>query len=229
MNDVNRDKRAAAKAAVAYVNSGMTIGLGTGSTVNYLLDELAKQIGQGLEVEGIPTSIKTEKLAREKGIPLTDFSETTKVDLAIDGADEVDSQLQLIKGGGGSLVREKIVAAAADQLIIIVDASKRVSKLGAFPLPIEVVPFGWEKTAERIAAYGCTPVLRKSGSDPFISDNGNYILDCLFQTIAQPEQLHQQMKQLVGVVETGLFLHMTDRLLVARNGIVDVITNHTID
>lgn len=150
MNDVNRDKRAAAKAAVAYVNSGMTIGLGTGSTVNYLLDELAKQIGQGLEVEGIPTSIKTEKLAREKGIPLTDFSETTKVDLAIDGADEVDSQLQLIKGGGGSLVREKIVAAAADQLIIIVDASKRVSKLGAFPLPIEVVPFGWEKQRKEL-------------------------------------------------------------------------------
>lgn len=229
MNDVNRDKRAAAQAAAAYVNSGMTIGLGTGSTVNYLLDELGKRIRQGLEMEGIPTSIKTEKLAREKGIPLTDFSQTTKIDLAIDGADEVDSQLQLIKGGGGSLVREKIVAAAADQLIIIVDASKRVPKLGAFPLPIEVVPFGWEKTAERIAAYGCTPVLRKNGSDPFISDNGNYILDCLFQTISQPEQLHQQMKQLVGVVETGLFLHMTDRLLVARNGIVDVITNHTID
>ncbi|MGX9933320.1 ribose-5-phosphate isomerase RpiA [Virgibacillus salarius] len=215
------DKQLAAEAAVKYIQTGMTIGLGSGSTVNYMLEALAKRIKEGMDVKGIPSSVKTEKLARKLGIPLIGFSKATKIDLAIDGADEVNSSLQLTKGGGGSLVREKIIDVAATKLIIIVDYSKMVTHLGSFPLPVEVVPFGWEKTAERIAAFGCNPKLRKSDQDVFISDNHNYILDCQFDLIEQPEQLHEQLKQTVGVVETGLFVNMTDMVIAAKNGIID--------
>ncbi|WP_077298305.1 ribose-5-phosphate isomerase RpiA [Virgibacillus pantothenticus] len=227
MKSKEKSKQKAAQAAVNYIRDGMTIGLGTGSTMNYFLEELKHQIHSGLEIQGIPTSKQTEKVAKENGIPLTDFSETTKIDIAIDGADEVDTNLQLIKGGGGSLVREKIVAQAADKLIIIVDASKRVAQLGDFPLPVEVIPFGWQKTAAYLETFGCTPVLRTADKHPFISDNGNYILDCAFETINEPERLHQQLKKLVGVVETGLFVNMTDMIISARNEVVEkMISTH---
>ncbi|RFA35626.1 ribose 5-phosphate isomerase A [Virgibacillus dokdonensis] len=221
MTHHNSGKQIVAHAALSYVQSGMTLGLGTGSTVHYFLEELKRCVREGLHIQGIPTSKQTEKLAEAYGIPLTDFSKVTKIDVAIDGADEVDPDFQLMKGGGGSLVREKIVAEAADKRIIIVDNTKSVDKLGRFPLPVEVVPFGWQKTAAYLERFGCTSVLRKVNDQPFVSDNGNYILDCAFGSIEHPKTLHGQLKQLVGVVETGLFIDMTDIVLTANNGVVE--------
>lgn len=207
-------KKAAAEKAAEFVQDGMTIGLGSGSTVYWLLKRLGERVEQGLQVKGIPSSRRTEGWAHEFKVPLTDFSQVQNLDLAIDGADEIDPNFHLTKGGGGSLVREKIVDARAKQLIIIADESKMVPTLGKFPLPIEVVPFGWEVTAESIAELGATPQIRKKEGDIFVSDNGNYILDCHFQTIANPAELHNQLKLLVGVVETGLFIDMTDTVII---------------
>jgi ribose 5-phosphate isomerase A len=223
LDQKNRDKEIAGEEAVKFIKDGMTIGLGSGSTVNSMLRKLGERVKEGLQVKGIPSSVKTEYLARELEIPLTNFSEEVQVDLAIDGADEIDNQLNLLKGGGGSLVREKIVDSAANELIIIVDGSKIVSQLGAFPLPVEVLSFGWEVTARNIAKLGCDPKLRKKNNRLFVSDNGNYILDCHFGAIEQPKSLHEELKQLVGVVETGLFLEMTKKVIVSSNGKIDTL------
>ncbi|MEN1969917.1 ribose-5-phosphate isomerase RpiA [Lentibacillus sp. N15] len=216
MNPIERQKQLAGEEAISFIKNGMTIGLGSGSTVNMMLKALGERVQEGLNIKGIPTSLQTEELAHEYGIPLTRFADIEQMDVAIDGADEVDDHLNLVKGGGGCLVREKIVAAAAKQLIIIVDESKLVPHLGAFPLPIEVVSFGWEFAAKRIAELGSEPQLRKGGNgDIFVSDNGNYILDCAFHELRQPKQLHAQLKAMVGVVDTGLFVGMADRVIVA--------------
>lgn len=212
------DKKLVAEAAVEYIKDGMTVGLGSGSTINWMLYKLGKRVKEGLHIKALPSSKKTERLAIELGIPLTDFSNTDRINLAIDGADEVDSGLNLLKGGGGSLVREKIIDAEAEKLVIIIDDSKKVSTLGDFPLPVEVVPFGWEITARNIAALGPVTSLRKQYGNIFVSDNGNYILDCKFGEITKPKKLHEVIKQIVGVVETGLFVGMADDLIMARNG-----------
>ncbi|WP_106496467.1 ribose-5-phosphate isomerase RpiA [Lentibacillus sp. Marseille-P4043] len=224
MLNKDNDKQLAGKEAVKLVKDGMTIGLGSGSTVNWLLQALGERVQAGLQIKGIPSSRKTERLAKEHGIPLTDLSETTQIDIAIDGADEISPDLTLLKGGGGSLVREKIVDVAANELIIIADGSKVVSQLGEFPLPVEVLPFGWEVTEANIAALDCTPTLRKEKNSPFISDNGNYILDCKFPSIKQPRELHEQLKLIVGVVETGLFCDMTEKVIVVKNGQIEWLT-----
>ncbi|WP_281355655.1 ribose-5-phosphate isomerase RpiA [Virgibacillus ihumii] len=218
----DNDKKLAAEASTQFIKNGMTVGLGSGSTVDFMLQKLGILVKDGLDMKGIPTSVKTESLARKYGIPLTDFPETATVDLAIDGADEIDGQMNLLKGGGGSLVREKIVDAAAGKLIIIADQSKIVQQLGSFPLPIEVVPFGWEMTKNQIAAYGAEPKLRKDGNRAFISDNGNYILDCSFGEMANPKLLHNALKSIAGVVETGLFIGMTDKAIIGRNGKIEI-------
>ncbi|MBY0099205.1 ribose-5-phosphate isomerase RpiA [Mesobacillus maritimus] len=218
----DQDKRVAAEAAVKYVKNGMTLGLGSGSTVNWMLQCLSERINEGLQVRGIPSSKKTEKLARELGIPLVDFSTTTHIDLAIDGADEIDGALNLVKGGGGSLVREKVVDACADELIIIADSSKVVSQLGTFPLPVEVLPFGYEVTMKNIERLGGIPVLRRKDKEVFVSDNGNYILDCQFGKIEDALGLHGKLIQLVGVVETGIFAGMVEKVIVARNGQIEL-------
>jgi len=220
---VDQKKKQAAEKAVEYIEDGMLIGLGSGSTVYWMMSRLAERIRDGLQVKGIPSSKRTENWAKEFGIPLTTFSEVQRLDLAIDGADEVDPNLNLIKGGGGSLLREKLVDDASSQLIIVVDESKLVSKLGNFPLPVEVVPFGWETTAKRIATLNVTPILRSNEDGVFVSNNGNYILDCPFQQIEDPIALHQQLKGMLGVVETGLFLNMTDIVLVGQDDGVKVI------
>lgn len=220
--NLDYDKRIVAEEAIKYIKDGMTVGLGSGSTINWLLKKLGKLVEEGLQIRGIPSSLKTERLAIELGIPLTDFSKATHIDIAIDGADEIDNKFNLLKGGGGSLVREKVVDRIADQLIIIVDASKVVSQLGAFPLPVEVLPFGWQIVAENIERIGGVPTLRKRENRVFISDNGNYILDCKFDIIENPKQLHERLKLLVGVVETGLFCEMTDEVIVSRNGLIEV-------
>ena len=216
-------KKQVAEKAVEYIEDGMLIGLGSGSTIYWMMRKLGERIQGGLKVKGIPSSKRTEKWAEEFGIPLTTFSEVQQLDLAIDGADEVDPDLNLIKGGGGSLLREKMVDDVSTRLIIVVDDSKLVSQLGKFPLPVEVVPFGWETTAQRIAALGITPRLRSNEDGVFISNNGNYILDCPFERMEDPNALHQQLKGMLGVVETGLFLNMTDVVLVGRGDGVQVI------
>ncbi|WP_252502084.1 ribose-5-phosphate isomerase RpiA [Sporosarcina sp. Marseille-Q4943] len=216
-------KRAAGEKAVEYIEDGMIIGLGSGSTVFWTLKKLGLLVEQGLNVKGIPSSKRTEGWAREFHIPLTDFSKVEMLDVAIDGADEIDPNLNLIKGGGGSLVREKIVDVHSKKLIIVADESKMVSQLGKFPLPVEILSFGWELTAEKIAAIGGNPRLRMDEGKPFISNNGNYIVDCDFKKIANPEELHHQLKQMLGVVETGLFIGIADTIIIASKTDVKVI------
>nr|WP_317853502.1 ribose-5-phosphate isomerase RpiA [Neobacillus sp. Marseille-Q6967] len=223
LNVTDERKKESGEKAAEFIQNGMVIGLGSGSTVYWMLKKLGELVKQGLEIKGIPTSIRTEGWAKEFNIPLTDFSQVQNLDLAIDGADEVDPNFNLIKGGGGSLLREKLVDAQAKQLIIIVDESKMVKELGKFPLPVEVVPFGWEVTAQRIAKLGGTPNLRKGDGKVFISNNGNYILDCEFHYISNPEELHNQLKLLLGLVETGLFIGMTDTVIIGCEGEVKVI------
>lgn len=208
-------KKAAAEQAVEYVEDGMVLGLGSGTTVYWLLKRLGELVDQGLIIKGIPSSLRTAGWAKEFGIPLTDFSEVETLDLAIDGADEIDPDFQLTKGGGGSLVREKLVNAHAKQVIIIADQSKMVDRLGKFPLPVEVLQFAWQRTADKIEALGAKPVLRERDGEVFVSNNGNYILDCAFESIEDPRALHNQLKLLLGVVETGLFIDMTDKVILA--------------
>ena len=227
LTQIEQSKKNAGEAAVDYIENGMIIGLGSGSTIYWMLKKLGERVQEGLDIKGIPTSVKTEQLAKAFGIPLTTFSEVKQIDLAIDGSDEVDKELNLLKGGGGSLVREKIVDAEAKQLIIIVDESKVVSQLGAFALPVEVVPFGWEITARNIAEIGCEVQLRKLGNEVFVSNNGNYILDCQFPEIDQPKLLHDELKRCVGVVETGLFTDMANSVIVATKNGVEILSKDT--
>jgi len=223
MSKVSEIKRIVGDEIVKYIKDGMKVGLGSGSTMYYAVKKLGERVKEeGLNIEGIPTSIKTAEWAKEFGVPLTDFSKVQELDLAIDGADEVDPNLQIIKGGGGALFREKVVAASAKEFYVIVDDSKIVYHLGAFALPVEVVPFGYEVTKSKIAELGVKPVLREKDGEVFITDNGNYILDCDFQKIEEPEKLCEQLISIVGVVETGLFTYMTDKVLIGKDGNVEV-------
>ncbi len=202
-------------AACAFVKDGMTIGIGTGSTVKYTILELGRRIREeGLKVAGIPTSEATEKLSIEQGIPLVNWSECTALDLVIDGADEFDPKLHLIKGGGGALLREKIVAEASGGMVVVADASKQVDTLGNFPLPIEVNRYGWEQTQRRIQAICPGPVIRR-GTD-YLTDNGNPILDAQFgPTISDPVEMEVKFRSISGVVEVGLFTNTADVVVLA--------------
>jgi ribose 5-phosphate isomerase A len=214
-------KREAALAAIAMAEDGMVVGLGTGSTAAFAIDGLIERVRGGLRIVAIPTSEHSAQQAREGGIELTDFARHPKVDLTIDGADEIARDtLDLIKGLGGALLREKIVAAASQRLVIIADEPKLVSQLGAtVPVPVEVVVFGWETTALRLAKLGARPVLRiNSDGAMFHTDGGNLILDCHFGAIGDPAGLEQDLSAIVGVVETGLFIGMATTALVATPG-----------
>lgn len=210
-------KRAAAKKAVSYVSEGMIVGLGTGSTAKFATELLGQKVASGLKIQGVPSSIATEKLARELGIPLLfDFEE---IDVTIDGADEVDREGNLIKGGGGALTREKIVAAASKKRIIIVDETKLVATLGTFPLPVEVLAFGWRCVAKELRSLGCDVSLRKAaGGEVFLTDNQNYILDCRFEEITAPASLAIEINGIPGVVENGLFVKMVHLVVVGEPG-----------
>lgn len=203
-------KKIAAEKAISYIKGGMTLGLGTGSTAYWAIQGIGDMVKDGLEVRAIATSMQSEALARERNIPIVGFSEIGRIDITIDGADEVDDGLNLIKGGGGALLREKIVAAATDFYIIIVDESKLVGTLGKFPLPVEVVSFGWERTMRELKQLGCEPVLRMADGKPYVTDNHAYILDCGFGKIADPAAVHGQVNAIVGVMENGLFVGMAD-------------------
>jgi ribose 5-phosphate isomerase A len=214
-------KLRAAEAALAHVEGGMRIGLGTGSTAAHFVRLLGARIAEGLDVVGVATSEVTAKLAREVGVPLTTLDDAPELDLDIDGADEIGPSLSLIKGGGGALLREKIVAAASARVIIIADATKRVTQLGAFPLPIEVVTFGLTATAlaiERTAielGLNVAVDIRERDGQPFATDSGNRIIDASFGRIPDPEVLANRLDGIPGVVEHGLFLGLADLALVA--------------
>ncbi len=208
-------KRRAAEAAVDRVKDGMVLGLGTGSTVRYAIERLGRRVAEGWELAGVPTSRATAELARELQIPLTTLDEHPSLDLTIDGADEVDPRLDLIKGLGGALLREKIVAAASEAFLVVVDEGKVVEGLGErAPLPVEVLPFGARRTRSRLEALGCEPTLRRADEAPFRTDNGNYVIHCRFEGIADPRELAGRLKEIPGVIEHGLFLEMADAVFV---------------
>src|SRR6185437_4216362 len=192
------------------------VGLGTGSTAAFALEAIAKRLGEGLRILGIPTSEATAAAARRLGIPLTDFAAHPAIDLTIDGADEVEcGTLDLVKGGGGALLREKIVASASRRMIVVVDEGKLVDRLGSrMPLPVEVVPFGWQAAAARLAATGAETRLRMAGAAPFRTDGGNYIVDCAYGGIADAPALERRLGAIVGVVESGLFVGLAAAVIV---------------
>lgn len=199
--------------AVEYVRNGMNIALGTGSTVYWTIRRLGASVKAGLQIRAIPTSEATANLMREFGILLITFADVSKLDLTIDGADEISLMLDLSKGG--ALRREKIVAAAAEQLVIVADESKLADSLGKFPLPIEIVPFGWETTRRRGESLNCEAILRTREGEIFLIDDGNFILNCAFGAIENPAKLNCELKLLNGVVETGLFVAMAKTAIVA--------------
>ncbi|MGO4370684.1 ribose-5-phosphate isomerase RpiA [Paenibacillus sp. MCAF20] len=206
-------KKLAGEKAAAYVENGMVVGLGTGSTVYWTIMKLGERVREGLQIQGVPTSRRTEELALELGIPLLDLAEVDEIDLTIDGADESDGELSLIKGGGGALLREKLVASVSRRFIVVADESKWVESLGKFPLPVEVVPFGWELTSRQLGKLGCDPVLRMAGDEIYLTDNGNYIIDCHFGVIKDAKSLSETLNKWPGVVENGLFVNMAERIV----------------
>jgi ribose 5-phosphate isomerase A len=220
-------KRAAAARAIEEVEDGMVLGLGTGSTAAFVVEGLARRVAAGLRVVGIPTSKRTADQAHRLGIPIATFAEYQRLDLTIDGADEVElGSLDLIKGLGGALLREKIVSAASDRLIIVVDQEKLVERLGEHtPVPVEVTQFGWQATAVGLAKLGCVPERRySSGEQPYITDGGNYILDCRFGPLASPRDVERSIAMTVGTVESGLFVGRASVVVVASTTGVEVLT-----
>jgi ribose 5-phosphate isomerase A len=220
------EKAAAARKSIEYVKDGMVVGLGSGSTATFAIKFLGEQVRDGLKIRGIPTSRASEQLARSLNIPLTTFDEVGYTDVTIDGADEVAPGLALIKGGGGALLHEKIVAAASRKLVIVADQHKIVKLLGKFPLPVEVIPFAAAPIKKQLEAIGANPVLRNAlqGGGPYITDEGNYIFDCHYEEIKDPAAVALAIKMMTGVVEHGLFLGLASVAIVAGPDGAQVIT-----
>lgn len=224
------EKKAAAIRALDFVKPGMKLGLGTGSTAEHFVRALGERVKLGLDIVGVPTSERTANLAESLGIPLSNLDDTPHLDVTVDGADELDLELRLIKGGGGALLREKIVATASDRMIVIADASKVVKRLGAFPLPVEVVPFGAPVTARKIAevagALGCTGKMSRRADEygePFFTDNGNFIYDCEFGEIPNADALAPALNRIPGVVDNGLFVGIATLAIVGTPSGTDII------
>ncbi|WP_440118755.1 ribose-5-phosphate isomerase RpiA [Paenibacillus sp. QZ-Y1] len=215
-------KQIAAERAAEYVEDGMKVGLGTGSTAYYAICRIGERVREGLKIQAVATSEASDKLAREWGIPIVPFDQIGRLDLTIDGADEVDPEFNLIKGGGGALLREKIVAANSDRLIIVADGSKAVQKLGQFPLPVEVVPFASEWTFQALEKIGCNPEWRMNEDQRYLTDNGNLIADCRMTAIEHAAELNNQLNMLPGVVDNGLFINMANIVILAKeDGSID--------
>jgi ribose 5-phosphate isomerase A len=224
-------KRLAAARAVEDIEDGMVVGLGSGSTAAFAIEALALRVAQGLRVAGIPTSEKSEALARRLGVPLTSFADHNRIDITVDGADQVErGSLTLIKGLGGALLREKLVASASVRMIVVVDETKLVDRLGGHtPLPVEIVSFGWQIAHDRLAALGCAPRLRLADGKPFTTDGGNFIADCAIDEITDPATLESQIAAVVGVVESGLFIGLASEVVVGRPGGVEVIARRFVE
>jgi ribose 5-phosphate isomerase A len=210
-------KRISAEHAVQYIQDGMKIGLGTGSTAYWAIQKIGERVKEGLSIQAVATSKTSERHAVELGIPMIPFNQIDHLDLTIDGADELDSHLQLIKGGGGALLREKIVAFHSHKLIIVADESKFVDKLGRFPLPVEVIPFAVEWTLNSLQQLGCRPQLRTDGEKLVVTDNGNYIADCPFGSINSPTDLQNDISRIPGVVDHGLFIGLADVAVIGHS------------
>ena len=208
-------KQLAGEKAVEFIEDGMIVGLGTGSTAYWAIQKIGQRVREGLRIRAIATSTRSEQQARSLQIPIIDFADTQQIDITIDGADEADAQLNLIKGGGGALLREKIVATNSRQLIVVADESKLVRVLGKYPLPVETVIFGYETVQKKLKALGCEPKLRMDGNACYLTDNGNYILDCAFNEIKNPLELHEAINAIVGVVENGLFVNIAAKMVIA--------------
>jgi len=213
----DHEKEAAARASLRFVKDGHVVGLGTGSTAAYFIKLLGEEVKNGLRVRGIPTSIRSRELALSLGIPLITLDDCQEIDVTVDGADEVDPHLRLIKGGGGALLREKIVASATRQMVVVADASKQVQRLGKFPLPVEVIRFAQALVAKRIVAMGAEVQLRRDAAgNAYLTDENNHILDCRFGEILDPNRLARELSEMPGVVEHGLFIGMASVALLAR-------------
>lgn len=210
-------KQLAAEKAVEYVQDGMRVGLGTGSTAYWAIEKIGQRVKEGLRITAVATSLASEEQARGLGIPLVSFADIDSLDLTIDGADELDGQLQLIKGGGGALLREKIVAAGSTRMIVVADESKKVDTLGQFPLPVEIVPFAWEWTLAELIKLGCAAELRQGKDGLYVTDNGNYIADCRFGAITSAPALQQALREIPGMVEHGLFLGIASLAIVGHS------------
>ncbi|MEO5681796.1 MAG: ribose-5-phosphate isomerase RpiA [Chitinophagaceae bacterium] len=209
-------KKLAAVKALEYIRPGTTIGIGTGSTVYWFIQELARRVQQGFVCRAVPTSSDTNTLATRLGISMCALNDVTTIDVTIDGADEIDPQLNLIKGGGGALLQEKMVAAASDKLVIIADSSKYVTQLGAFALPVEVIPYGWKQVQQHIQSmYKISTALRMKNDQPLVTDHGHYILDSHFGQIPNALQLAQALNMIPGVVDNGLFIKMAREVIIA--------------
>ena len=216
------EKEIAGRAAAKLVNDGEIVGLGTGSTAYFTVLALGERVKAGLKIIGIPTSVKTGDLARSVGIPLTTLDEHPQIDITIDGADEIDPQLRLIKGGGGALLREKVVASASRKMVVVADSAKVVPVLGKFPLPVEVIAFARTVVEKKITALGGSPKLRvKPDGSPYVTDNGNQILDCNFGRIADPPALALALSNTPGILEHGLFIGLASMALVGRGDAVE--------
>ncbi len=218
---IDKAKYVAARRAADMVQDGMRVGLGTGSTAAWMVRRLGERVQQGLKIKGVPTSTRTAQLAREVGIEVVSLDQAGWLDMTIDGADEFDGELNLIKGGGGAHLQEKIVATASDQMVVIADAGKEVETLGAFPLPIEVIPFGWQTTRtlvqevlDTMDVLGTSAVLRMNDKAPFVTDEGNHVLDLHLQRIGNARQLAMVLNQVPGVVENGLFVDICDKVVI---------------
>jgi len=224
LSPIDTAKFVAARRAVAFVEDGMRLGLGTGSTAAWMVRCLGERVrDEGLRVTGVPTSSRTAELARQMGIPVMSLDEAKWLDLTIDGADEFDGRLNLIKGGGAALLQEKIVATASDRMIVIADVAKEVAQLGQFPLPVEVVPFGWqttkaliEETLVSLDVMGRECTLRMNGDRPLVTDEANYIIDLHLKRIGNPRQMALVLNQIPGVVENGLFIDICDIVIVGH-------------
>ncbi len=225
MSPVNT-KQLAAEEAVTHIQNGMTVGLGTGSTAAFAIQKIGARVAEeGLQIRAIATSERSDALAHEFNIPIVGFEDIEQIDITIDGADEVDEHLNLIKGGGGALLREKIVSGQTRKNIIIVDETKLVKHLGAFPLPVEVVPFALTVVNRQLQQLGCTTTLRKNGNEEYITDNHNYILDCHFGKITDPAALHDKINAITGVVDNGLFIQRAQLVIAAyADGNIKTIT-----
>lgn len=216
-------KKLAGERAVDFVQDGQIVGLGTGSTIYYALIALGREVSKGLDIRGVPTSIATEELALNLGIPIINLNTVSTVDVLMDGADEIDRDFNMIKGGGGALTREKLVALAANKRITVVDKGKLVSRLGEnFLLPVEVLPFAWRQVMYKLTDLNCQPKLREREDKLFETDNGNYIVDCKFDGIDDAEELEKRIKLIPGVVESGLFVGITDILIIGSPQKIEV-------